>query len=183
MPDNQALGTRAVDGRAALVDELRATRATFLEGLAGISDAQAKFKPAPDRWSIAECAEHVALVEKGMMSRITDESSASERTVRPEKQGDLRKFTLNRASKRNAPERMVPTGRFGSLAKALDQFSANRDDTIAYLTSCKDDLHARSFVHPSGPMTCHEGFILIANHPLRHLEQIREIQASPEYPK
>jgi len=180
---DQAAGTRAIDDRMALVDELRATRATFLEGLAGISEAQSKFKPAPDGWSIAECAEHVALVEKGMMSRITDESSTSERTVRPEKQGDLRKSTLNRTSKRQAPERVVPTGRFSSLAKALEQFSANRDDTIAYLTSCKDDLHARSFAHPTGPMTCHEGFILIANHPLRHLAQIREIQASPEYPK
>ncbi len=171
------------DDRAALVEELRAARATFLEGLAGISETQAKFKPAPDRWSIAECAEHVAVVEKGMMGRITDESSASERAVRSEKQGELRKSTLNRASKRQSPERMIPTGRFASLTKALDQFSANRDDTIAYLRSCKDDLHARSFVHPTGPMTCHEGFILIANHPLRHLAQIREIQASPGYPK
>jgi len=74
-----------VNERAALVDELRETRAIFLEAFAGISEAQSKFKPAPDRWSIAECAEHVALVEKGMMSRITDQSDASERAVRPEK--------------------------------------------------------------------------------------------------
>jgi len=172
------------DDRSALIDELRATRATFLEGLAGISEAQEKFKPGSDRWSIAECVEHVTLVEKGMLRRITDESSASERLLRPEKHGELRKFSLNRASKRQAPERVVPTGRFGLLAKALQQFSANRDETIAYLKNCEDDLHARLFVHPTaGSLTCHEGFILIANHPLRHLQQIREIQASPGYPK
>ena len=172
------------DDRLALIDELRATRATFLEGLAGISEAQEKFKPGSDRWSIAECVEHVTLVEKGLLRRITDESSASERLLRPEKHGELRKFSLNRASKRQAPERVVPTGRFGLLAKALQQFSANRDETIAYLKNCEDDLHAQLFVHPTaGPLTCHEGFIIIANHPLRHLQQIREIQASPGYPK
>jgi len=172
------------DDRLALIDELRATRATFLEGLAGISEAQEKFKPGSDRWSIAECVEHVTLVEKGLLRRITDESSASERLLRPEKHGELRKFSLNRASKRQAPERVVPTGRFGLLAEALQQFSANRDETIAYLKNCEDDLHAQLFVHPTaGPLTCHEGFIIIANHPLRHLQQIREIQASPGYPK
>ena len=89
---------------------------------------------------------------------------------------------LNRTTKRQAPERVYPSGRFGSLAKALEQFSANRDQTIAYLSECKDDLHARSIVHPIGPMTCHECFVIIANHPLRHLAQIREIQATPGYP-
>jgi hypothetical protein len=31
-------------------------------------------------------------------------------------------------------------------------------------------------------MTCHECLVLIANHTLRHLAQIREIQATPGYP-
>jgi hypothetical protein len=170
------------ENRAAILNELQATRAKFMDALQGITEAQAKFKPAPDRWSIEECAEHVAVVEKGMLARITDESSASERSERAERQSEIRQFTLNRVSKRQAPERVVPTGRFPSLAKSLEAFSANRDVTIAFVRSCKDDLHARSIVHPTGPMTCHEGLILLANHPLRHLEQIREIQATPGYP-
>jgi hypothetical protein len=168
--------------RAALINELRVTRTAFLDALAGISEAQSKFKPAPDRWSIEECAEHVALVEKGMLKRVTDESAVAERSERPERQEEVRRFTLNRASKRQAPGHVIPSGRFGSLAKALEQFSANRDQTIVYLSDCKDDLHARSIVHPIGPMTCHECFVMIANHPLRHLAQIQEIQAAPGYP-
>jgi len=168
--------------RTALVNELRATRATFLEALAGISDEQSKFKPAPDRWSIEECAEHVALVENGMLKRVTDESAVSERSERPERQEEVREFMLNRMSKRQAPGRVYPSGRFGSLANALEQFSTNRDQTIAYLSECKDDLHARSIVHPIGPITCYECFAIIVNHPLRHLAQIREIQAAPGYP-
>ena len=168
--------------RIALVGELHATRTAFLEALAGVSEAQAKFKLAPDRWSIEECAEHVVLVEKGMLKRVTDESAVSARNERPGRQEEIRGSTLNRANKRESPAHVVPSGRFGSLAKALEQFSVNRDQTIGYVSDCNDDLDARSIVHPIGPMTCHECLIVIANHPLRHLGQIREIQETPGYP-
>ena len=117
-----------------------------------------------------------------MLKRITDESAVAQRSERPERQEEVRRSTLNRAANDKLPGHVIPTGRFGSLAKALEQFSANRDETIAYLSELQGRLHARSIVHPIGPMTCHECFIMIANHPLRHLEQIREIQASPGYP-
>jgi hypothetical protein len=34
-----------------------------LESTKGLSEAQWKFKQAPDRWSVAEVVEHIALVE------------------------------------------------------------------------------------------------------------------------
>jgi uncharacterized damage-inducible protein DinB len=168
--------------RDSLLAGLRTTRDTFLAGLSGISEAQARFRPAPDRWSIEECAEHIALVENGLLMRLTRESSPSERLVRPERQTELGKLGRERSTKRQAPERVRPTGRFGSVAKALEQFVANREQTIAYLRDCRDDLHARTVVHPIGQMTCHELVVLMTAHTLRHLDQIREIQASPGYP-
>jgi len=45
------------------MSHLHATRKLFLDSIAGLSDAQWNFKPAPDRWSIAECAEHIAVSE------------------------------------------------------------------------------------------------------------------------
>lgn len=165
-----------------LIEQLQKTRDTFLSGVSGISDAQAKFKPAPDRWSIEECAEHVALVENGLLMRLTQESTASEHLERPERQAELRKLGFDRGSKRQAPERARPTGRFGSLSKALEQFAANREKTIGYVRDTSEDLHARAVVHPIGAMTCHELVVLMSAHTLRHLEQIREVQAAPGYP-
>ncbi len=40
---------------------LHASRKLFLDSVAGLSDAQLNFKPAPEKWSIAEVAEHIAL--------------------------------------------------------------------------------------------------------------------------
>src|SRR5258708_2952180 len=39
------------------------TRDNLKQVTKGLSDAQWKFKPAPDRWSIAEVVEHIAVVE------------------------------------------------------------------------------------------------------------------------
>ena len=48
------------------MSHLHATRKVFLDSIAGLSDAQWNFKPAADRWSIAECAEHIAVSDDSL---------------------------------------------------------------------------------------------------------------------
>src|ERR1039457_861799 len=55
------------------VNQLHATRKMFTEELAPVSTAQWNFKPAPDRWSVGEIAEHIALSEDMIYSLITEE--------------------------------------------------------------------------------------------------------------
>ena len=43
--------------------QLERTRRGVIEATKGLSNAQWKFKPAPDRWSVAEVLEHIVLVE------------------------------------------------------------------------------------------------------------------------
>lgn len=169
--------------RAGLIKDLQESRDTFIVGVTGITNLQAKFKPAPDRWSIEEVTEHVVLIELSLMGRIMQESTPSEHVERPERQVEVRKLGFERTSKRQAPERVHPTGRYTSLSNALDAFKTNREKTLAYMCDCHDDLHARTFMHPFvGAITCHELVILLASHTLRHLEQVREIQKTPGYP-
>ena len=42
---------------------LESTRKDVLDATKGLSDAQWNFKIAPDRWSVAECMEHIAAAE------------------------------------------------------------------------------------------------------------------------
>jgi hypothetical protein len=42
---------------------LAKSRQGFLKATEGLSPAQWTFKPAPDRWSIQECAEHIVILE------------------------------------------------------------------------------------------------------------------------
>ena len=45
------------------VQYLEQTRDGVVAAVKGLSGAQMKFKPAPDRWSVAETLEHIALAE------------------------------------------------------------------------------------------------------------------------
>ena len=46
-----------------LLNYLKQTRQDFLKSISGLSEAQWNYKPSPERWSIAECAEHITLAE------------------------------------------------------------------------------------------------------------------------
>ena len=52
------------------MSHLHATRKAFLDSVAGLSEAQWNFKPAPERWSVAECAEHIAVSEDSLFDLI-----------------------------------------------------------------------------------------------------------------
>src|SRR5450631_2797929 len=45
------------------MSHMHATRKMFLDATANLTPAQWAFKAGPDRWSIAECAEHIAVSE------------------------------------------------------------------------------------------------------------------------
>ena len=49
--------------RETLVAHLKKTEAAFLKSIDGVSDAQWTWKPAPERWSVAETAEHITKAE------------------------------------------------------------------------------------------------------------------------
>src|SRR5580693_1266929 len=49
--------------RAFLIEQMEMSKKAFLASIAGISEAQWTFKPAPAVWSVQECAEHIMLSE------------------------------------------------------------------------------------------------------------------------
>ena len=56
---------------------LAETRNGVVEATKGLSDAQWKFKPGPDRWSIAEIVEHLALVENFLLENVRPQLASS----------------------------------------------------------------------------------------------------------
>jgi hypothetical protein len=43
------------------MSHLHASRKIFLDAVAGLTPEQWNYKPSPDRWSAAECAEHITV--------------------------------------------------------------------------------------------------------------------------
>src|SRR5215831_8122556 len=96
------------------VAELEGSKKMFLDATKGLSATQWNFKSAPDRWSIAECADHIALSETFIFGRITE--GVLKTPLTPEKRETTKgkdevlvKMLQDRSFKAKAPEPLDPT--------------------------------------------------------------------------
>src|SRR5215475_6780431 len=173
--------------RTYLIERLEETKANFLASLAGVSDAQWKFKPAPAVWSVQECAEHLVLAEEFLFNSAQGilKTPAVDRPQNSNAEFDKRFFAgvLDRSRKATAPEPIVPAGKFATPGEAAAEFTQRRDHSIAYVKSTTDDLRIHVAPGPAGPMDAYQFLILMASHTGRHTLQIKEVQGNAGYPK
>src|SRR5712692_407101 len=135
------------------MSHLNATRKRFQDSITGLSEAQWKFKPAPDRWSIAECAEHIAVSEDSLFQLLTEKVIKS--PPAPEKKAEIKnndeailKGVADRTTKAQAPEFLRPSGRWSTTAEILSHFNQSRDRTVAYVENTQEDLRAHVMSSP-----------------------------------
>src|SRR5580693_5612289 len=107
--------------------------AALLAAAAGVSDDGARLRPEAQRWSVLECVEHVILVEDGVFASISVHSTPGAPPVEPRREGQILRGMTNREHKVAAPEHAEPTGRYSSLAEALQEFRERRARTVAYV--------------------------------------------------
>ena len=162
------------------------TQNAVAEAVRGLSDAQLTFKPAPDRWSVAEVMEHVALVEDLFTNNIREQLLKAPVTTAANNAKQLDATVVakstDRTTKYRAPDPVAPTGRWNAQA-SLDHFAASRQQTVSYLKSTPD-LRAHIVTHPAfGPLDGYEWVLAIAAHTERHTKQILEVKADPGFPR
>ena len=169
------------------------TRNRLAEATAGLNDAQARFKPAPDRWSIAEILEHLATAHDRIMTRVLEQLPLA---PAPEPDRDpqivdalvLEKIP-DRSVKANSPEFAVPAGRF-TPAESLERIFRGLDRLAEFLESAPN-LRGRVLESPplrfvtGGAQCMADGYqwaLTAAAHDERHVRQILEVKADPKYP-
>src|ERR1700730_6240430 len=108
--------TQAEKDRA--LQYLESTKKGVLEATKGLSEAQWNFKPAPDRWSVAQVMEHIAAAEDFIRDLVKEKvmmapAGDAGRDVKKTDEGVLA-MVPDRSTKVQAPEPLVPTNRFGS---------------------------------------------------------------------
>jgi hypothetical protein len=166
---------------------LEQTRAGVIDATKGLSEAQMKFKAMPDRWSVAETLEHIALAEDFLLNNITNgimkapAGSADRDTAKIDAM--IQAAVPDRRQKRQAPGPLVPTGRW-TPADTLDHFQKSRAKTIAFLGSTPDLREHVSADNPfKQPMDAYDWLLFIAAHSERHTKQILEVKADPNFPQ
>jgi DinB family protein len=174
--------------RTYLIEQLELSKKNMLASISGLTEAQWRFKPAPNVWSVAECAEHLVLAEDYLFSATQDvlKSPAVERPASSNSQTDhmLVAGILDRSKKATAPEPITPAGgKYATPAEAAREFTLRRNKTIAYAKTTQDDLRIHTAPGPAGPMDAYQFLLLIASHAGRHTLQIKAVEANPGYPK
>jgi hypothetical protein len=167
-----------------LVPALERTAAKFLNAVEGLTEEQWYFKPAPDRWSIAECAEHIAVSETFIRGVVEKMLEKPVETVEPEARKDavLMAMLVDRTSKFNAPDPLVPHDSFESEEELIASFVRERRETIA-LAKSASGLRDRAGTHPAlGNVDAYGWLLIVAGHSERHTLQIEEIKQSEGYP-
>jgi hypothetical protein len=168
---------------------LESTKKGVVDATKGLSDAQWNFKPAPDRWSIAEVMEHLAAAED-MIRGMDQEQVMKTPAIPPRDPAELQKIDAgvmaqvpDRSHKISAPEPLKPTNRFGSPVDAEKHFVESRAVTEEYLKTTPD-LRAHATDSPMGvKLDGYEWVLLIAAHSERHTKQMLEVKADPNFPK
>lgn len=173
--------------RTYALEALQTTRISLRQTLDGLSDAQLSYKPGADRWSIAECAEHIVLVEGGIFQAL---QTSMERPADPDRRAQIRasdidviKAVRSRSALFPAPNAFVPTGHFAGLEATLQAFDQQRDTVIAYVKSAQANFRTHYFRHPAlGLLDAYQAVLVIAFHGERHRKQIEEVKASTGFP-
>jgi DinB superfamily len=168
------------------LDYLESTKRGVLEATKGLSATQWNFKPAPDRWSVAEVMEHIAAAED--MLRGLDEQVMKSPAIPARDPAELKKTdetvlaaVPDRSHKAQAPEPLRPINRFGSPEEAQKHFVQARAETEAFLKNTPE-LRAHVGDSPLGKLDGYQWVLLIAAHSERHTKQILEVKADPNFP-
>jgi hypothetical protein len=165
------------------------SRERLLGTLRGLSREQLEFRPAPDRWSVAENLEHIIVAEKFVVSRLegpVHQAADSPKHSRWDGRDEplVRKLAEERVDRFQAPEPFRPIGRWPTET-LVGEFGAARARSREFAGSTQADLRSRFFRHPApavGEIDGYQLLLLIGAHCDRHCTQCQEVIAAPRFP-
>ncbi|MBZ5610370.1 MAG: DinB family protein [Acidobacteriia bacterium] len=172
--------------RQSALNRLTRTRQALLDAVDGVTDNQARWKPAPDRWSILEYVEHLAVSDDELVQMIERSLKTPARPEteeqRKEREQKIREIPVPRGANR-APEMLRPSARFASLSDAVAAFLQARERTLEYARTTQADLRSHFTPHTVlGPLDGYQWLTGNAHHVDTHAAHIIEIRAMPNFP-
>ena len=158
------------------------TRRELIEAVSVLTDEQAGFQPAPEKWSARLIVEHLAKTEESL-SRLVEKLLAKAEAENVPAKGEINPpvsfaeiAAKAKDAKFEAPDAIRPEG-----AATLSESLARLEKSRAALKTLrprmeKVDLSNTQFPHPAfGMMSLYHWLAFIGLHEARHLRQISDI--------
>jgi len=173
-----------------LIDD---TQATLMSRVTGLTDEQWNFKPNPNRWSVGECVEHIAMSERFILQNVQQviggPVDAEWATKSAGKLAIVKQAVPARGPQGQggvqAPEPLQPVNKW-NRQKGIEQFYSAHGEIRAYVETMNREIKNRGMQHPVpalGWLNGHDWLNMILYHTVRHTKQLIEVQEDPNYPK
>ena len=187
-PDSNKARTLSKKDREFATQRLNASKKKLLDAISGLSEAQWNFKPSPLKWSIAETAEHLVLAEDTIFSLVTErilKTPAAEDGVSSKVENTaIFEAATDRSRRFQAPAVIRPKQKWETKDDLIKEFEKRRARTIAYVESTSDELHGHFLKNAlfKDELDAFQWLLFAAAHNERHMAQINEVKANPNFP-
>ena len=169
-------------------NHLKDTKNDMVKSIKGLSETQLDFKAAPEKWSIKECAFHIAISEKNLWQMM---DATMKQPANPEKRSEIKmtddqviKMLEDRSKKFKTRESFEPKNTpYKNLDEALESFKSLRALHVKYIKNTTEDLRNHVAQLPVGWIDCYQICLFMSAHSNRHTQQIEEIKTDPNFPK
>ena len=184
--EDQATMAEVTD-KSMAIGALEENAESFHAMVDGLSPEQLAFRESPDRWSIAEVAEHIVTVEGMLNPMVAGVLESEPSTVAPDSTvtdeaviGTMK----DRTNKMTAPPEAVPTGKYTSADEILAAFDSVRDMTLGMVETTSVDLRTVYGEYPPmGTLDGAQWLLFIASHSDRHVAQMQQVKDDANYPR
>jgi hypothetical protein len=168
--------------REHVVAHLQMTQAWLTDEVSPLSAAQLNFRPAPDRWTVAEVIQHLVIAEPNYWKLFQD--SLKQPPKKLDKQptdADVLWYGIDRTQHDKTSPDQNPKDQHIDTTEALKTFLVMHAQLLAMARSTNEDLRAHAV--PEWGVDTYQCLLEISAHEQRHILQIREIKASAGFPK
>ena len=151
--------------------------------LGGLTPAQLRYRSTPERWTIMDVVEHLAVAEPQYWQQLRKSlERPAVQGYKPEAtDADILWYGIDRSRRQKTGEARVPSGKFADVKDSFGAFRTLRGTMLELAKGTGEDLRGRALI--DGNMDVYQWFLMISSHAQRHVLQIREIKESPGYPR
>lgn len=178
----------SISGIDSLLQYFEQTTNDLEKQVSGLSAGQLAFKPAADKWSVSQCLEHIVRSETMLFEMAKKELQKEAQPQRRKEvkvtNENLKQMMGDRTQKFQAPQELQPSGKYTDSKTALSDLKSARAPVLAYIKQAdEEDLRNHISEYPTGTVNGYQNLLFIAAHMARHIKQIEEIKADPNFPK
>src|SRR5260370_29757064 len=175
-----------------IVDSNSQIREKVLGSISGLNETQLNYKSEGGAWSICDIVHHLALSDEAnakLMANLLKRARAE--NIPPDASPESSEihsadgvFARMAEPRFQAPARVAPQSHL-PVDESLLRLKASRARTLEAVEELASyDLSLLTFPHPfAGDLNAYQWMLLGGFHELRHNDQIKRMQASPDFPK